>query len=326
MQPDTHTTKYASFLDGLKAYMERKPAQPKKRKGRELDALLAWRNQPTGEPVASNWNTAANDNRPTGEDADEEENAYAKEMVREITPSVGQIMKQVNGKPPIGCDIERNKTGQIVRIGKLRFSDGTQTEQAMMRTDTGVVEQQVRVRAGSMLNTRERLRKEKGGSQVWGASNKVWVKMLDGKPQAAQGIASGLVRRSKPCGKNQSRAALAEAYANTPVLPAVTKCPPGLPYKPERIADAFLAGKKSRCAGGGSASWQDDASALVSVAAWQTARAEMLKSDVAVLDAALTAKNYGDIGAVVGKGRKAGPRLLRAANDNLASVIKRFAA
>lgn len=323
MQPDTHTTKYASFLDGLTAYLQRKPARPKKRKGRELDAILAWRNQPTGEPVASNWNTAANDNRAVGVDVDQEEAAYATEMVREISPSVGQIMKQVKGTE---IDIERNKAGQIIRIGKLRFSDGTQTEKVMMRTDSGVFEKRVRVPAGAMLNTRERLRKEKGGTQVWGAANKVWIKMLDGKPQAAQGIASGPVRRGKSCGKTQSRAALAQAYTNTPVLPAVTKCPPGLPYKPERIADAFLAGKKSRCAGGGSTSWQESASALASVAEWQKARAEMLKSDMAVLDAAMTAQNYGDIGAVVGKGRKAGPRLLRAANDNAAAVIKKYAA
>jgi hypothetical protein len=50
----------------------------------------------------------------------------------------------------------------------------------------------------------------------------------------------------------------------------------------------------------------------------------MLAEDVAMLDAAMTAKNYGDIGAAVGKGRKAGPRLLRAANDNLAEAIKKY--
>lgn len=360
MQPDTHSRKYAAFLDGLAIYVERaaKPMEP--RKGRELDALLAWRDQPSGDPLQSNWKTsAANDNKPMSDETDEEERGYTTEMVREIVPTVGQILKaakkaEFRDAPafamiprnraaparrtepyPVGGDVEYgkhiSKDGRehkvVVRIGKLRFSDGTQTEKAMVREGDGkIVEKRVRVRTMAMLGTRERLRKEKGSSAVWGADNKTWVQMLDGNPQPANDVKSGPVRRGKSYSPTESRAMLAEAIEKTVNMPPVTKCPAGLPYKPDRVADMFLAGKKGRCAGGGAATWQEDATALVSRDEWLKARAEMLKEDVAVLDAAMTAKNYGDIGAVVGKSRKSGPRLLRAANDNAAAAIRKFTA
>jgi hypothetical protein len=363
-QPEDHAEKYKSFLEALTVYLNRKPAPRKKRKGMEFDPLLIWRDQPSGEPLASTFKTVANDNVPSSAEADEEEKSYATEMIREIVPGGnnieidGEIMASVEKAEyrdvpafaliprdrvaparrtepyPTGGDVEYGthvdgdgeRHRVVTRIGKLRFSNGTQTEKATMRVDGKVVEKSIRMPVGAMLGTRERLRKEKGGEQVWGASNKVWIDILDGKPQRPQKIASGPVRRGKSYTAAESRAMLAEAVANTPVVPEVTVCPPGLPHKPERIADAFLAGKKTTCSGGGSMSWQITFGALTQAKEWKKACAEMLAEDVAVLDAALTAQNYGDIGAVVGKSRKAGRRLLKAANDNLAKVIEKYVA
>jgi hypothetical protein len=76
--------------------------------------------------------------------------------------------------------------------------------------------------------------------------------------------------------------------------------------------------------------WQDMYYGLLGAREWRRAMAELLPTDVKVLDAAMTAKNYGDIGAVVGHtgeyGRKAGKRMLRAANDNLAEALKKYVA
>ncbi len=354
-----HDRKYASFLEGLEIYLRRAPKQREPRKGADLGAVLTWRDQHGGEPLQSNWKTAANDNARSSDEADEEERNYETEMVREITPSIGQIMKdaekadyrdvpecaliprQGEALPrriepyPIGGDVEHgtyvdakgNRHKVVVRIGKMRFSDGTQTEKAMVIEGHGqIVEKRIRMRVGAMLGARERLRKEKGASEVWGADNATWVKLLDDKPQPANDVKGGPVRRGKSYTASESRVMLAKAIANTPNMPDVIVYPPGLPHKPERVADMFLAGKKSRCAGGGAANWQEDASAMVSRAEWLKARAAMLKEDVAVLDAVMTARNYGDIGAVVGKSRKAGPRLLKAANDNATAVIKKFIA
>jgi len=362
--PESHAQKYSTFLEGLTAYMARKPAAPHQRKGRDYSALHAWRDEPSGSPITSQWAVVANDNRAEGPDVDQEEAQYSTDMVREIViggnnitrngpimasvdraeyrevPAFAMIPRDRDAPPrrteryPVGGDIEygvhidEKKRGHKVvsRIGKLRFSDGTQTELAMVRDATGkVVERQVRVPVGGLLGDRERTRQEKGGNPVWGADNTRWREWL-GHPQPARAITSGPVRRGKNYSAAESRAMLAAAIANTHVMPQVTKCPPGLPHQPERVADMFLAGKKSSCSGGGAASWQDDASSLVAADAWKKVRAEMLEEDVAVLDAALTAKNYGDVGAAVGKSRKAGPRLLRAANDNLDRAIKKHAA
>src|SRR5690606_5678782 len=126
---------------------------------------------------------------------------------------------------------------------------GTQTELALVRDANGqVVEKRVRMPVSAMLGARERVRQEKGGTAVWGATNATWRKWL-GNPQPAQKVGSGPVRRGKSYTPAESRAMLAAAIANTTVMPSVMKCPPGLPHKPDRVADIFLAGKKDKCAG-----------------------------------------------------------------------------
>ena len=97
---------------------------------RVFNPLLQWMRVPEGvrpgsdkpdrEPVSTAWEvTPDNDNTPF----EEGEQVYHTELSRETTPSVAEILRQdaIN-------DTERNKAGQIVRIGKLLFSDGTQHE------------------------------------------------------------------------------------------------------------------------------------------------------------------------------------------------------
>lgn len=374
-QPETHAEKYKSFLEGLTAYMERlaTPRPKAKRKGKGMEALLLWRNQPTGSVVQSNWNlTGDNDNAPA--DADVGERRYVKEMVREIEPSENLILREARkavykdvpastrfGKKarkeryPTGGDVEFGKHVEIrdvggekvatehkviTRIGSLRFSDGTQTEKVLVRGEAGKVEERrVQMPVGAMLGTRERLRKDKGSTQVWGASNTVWSKMLDGKPQATQQKSERKTKSPDDVpGKNysaeESREMLAVAVANTiemhGELPPVTKCPPGFPREPKRAADMFLAGKKSTCAGGGASNWQGLYYGMLGAREWKRAMAELSATDVKVLDAVMTAKNLAEIGAVAGHSgsyaKKAGKRLLHAANDNLAAAIEKYAA
>ncbi|MBN9471421.1 MAG: hypothetical protein J0J10_21860 [Bosea sp.] len=125
-------------------------------------ALWAYRNRPEGpyQPVGSNWTTiAANTNANT-----DEVRALRHERKVLVTPSVKYMMEQVEAD-----DVERNAKGQIVRIGKLRFSDGTQTEwtQRLQPGSTTKVEvYRRRMRAGAMLGTREETDVALGGSDM----------------------------------------------------------------------------------------------------------------------------------------------------------------
>ncbi|WP_205826941.1 hypothetical protein, partial [Mesorhizobium zhangyense] len=218
---------------------------------------------------------------------------------------------------------------QIIRMGTLRFSDGSQTEKAFKRKDGKIVEFSAAMPTGAMLGTRERQRKEKGGgSSVSGASNSSFAEMLNAVP--ARNVKARRSKGGKSYRRTEAAKMLAQAYGNTPLLPKITKCPTGLPYAPARVADLFLGMKKGRCAGGGAPSWQDDCSGLASREEWRNVRSEMLEADVQVIDAAMKAKNLGDIGRAMGHSgayaEKAGKRLLRVANDNLAAVIKKIAA
>jgi len=95
----------------------------------QLAALRKFATTPdhTPEPLQTNWTTvAANDNNP--EDTED----LKHDRKRLVTPSVSEIMRNV-----ATGDIEHNEAGQTVRIGRLRFSDGKQTEKAYRFTVDG---------------------------------------------------------------------------------------------------------------------------------------------------------------------------------------------
>ncbi|MBB6013504.1 hypothetical protein HNR59_002893 [Aquamicrobium lusatiense] len=361
MANEQHEQKYAKFLDGLSVYMEAlsNPTKRPRRSGAELDAVRQWKNQPASiDPT--NWSTVANDNHQSQDNAVEED-AYRGEVVREIVPDGNAISDEsiivrsmegvefravpmadsskkkgehptflhpVSGNVEFGSAVDGEGMAHrvVTRLGKLRFSDGTQTEVATVRDSNGeIVDKQLPMRVGAMLGTRERIRGDKGSRCADGPPNQVWCNWL-GNPVRAQPLKSGKRRQGRSISAAESAAELAAAIENTNNMPVVKKCPTGLPWKPERISEMFLAGKKEKTGKGGAVAWTDLAMGIDSPAAWKKIRAELLDSDKEVLDAAMTAGSYSDIGAVVGASRKVGKRALKAANDNLAAAIEKFVA
>ncbi|RIV12723.1 hypothetical protein D1623_30425, partial [Klebsiella pneumoniae] len=147
---------------------------------------------------------------------------------RLVTPSVSEIMKNV-----ASGEVEKNEAGQTIRIGRLRFSDGKQTERAFRLTiDGGVEEYAARMPAGAMLGSRDKVDVALGGDENPREvieSNNYFAEMLDTKkPRYVTG------RRYKGARINithdEAKAELAKAFANTDMSKVTfTRCPVGLP-------------------------------------------------------------------------------------------------
>lgn len=276
------------------------------------------------EPLQTNWSVVpANDNNP-----DEIED-LKHDRKRLVTPSVAEIMKNV-----ATGEVERNEAGQVIRIGKLRFSDGTQTEKALRLTiDGGVEEYAARMPAGAMLGSRDKVDVALGGDdnpQEVTESNQYFADMLDTKKArylTGKKHKGPRVRMTA----DEARAELAMAYANTDMSKVTfTRCPDGLPCGSAKIADSFLGMQKTTCAGGGSMMWQDIVTAMADRKEWFDAVDELKPKDREVLEAAKTAKTYEDVGISIGQTPKyakyngGGKRALIAANDNLMAAITKM--
>lgn len=275
------------------------------------------------EPLQTNWSVVpANDSNP-----DEIED-LKHDRKRLVTPSVAEIMKNV-----ATGEVERNEAGQVVRIGRLRFSDGTQTEKALRLTiDGGVEEYAARMPAGAMLGSRDKVDVALGGDdnpQEITDSNQYFADMLDTKKArylTGKKHKGPRVRMTA----DEARAELAKAYANTDMTKVTfTRCPDGLPCGSAKIADSFLGMQKTTCAGGGSMMWQDIVTAMADRKEWFDAIDELKDEDRATLEAARTARNMADIGLKAGhQGKQAerqGKRRLMAANDNLMAALRKAA-
>lgn len=302
-----------------------KPPEPRPL-ANQFKALLQYRSRPEGqyEPLGSNWTTiAANTNANTDE-------VKALRHLRKllVTPSVDKIMEEVDTD-----DVERNEAGQIVRIGKLRFSDGTQTEWTM-RLQTGSTTQVEgyyrRMRAGAMLGTREEPDVALGGSDMSdedvAVSNAYFAEMLGTTP--ARYI--NRVRRAKQnrVSRHMAQQWLDEAIGNTLVMPEVTYCPPGLPCGGKRVSDSFVGMQCSSTGQSGSIAWTDISHAIASREAWEESINAVSVDDLEILESAQTARTWADIspGGTVQGARKRGHKLLEAANDNLAVALRKSAA
>jgi len=292
-----------------------------------MSALLAYKNRPEGAPVpvSTNWAIVpANDNEP-----EVTAQMHAERRIQ-ILPTVEEIVRQVESG-----DIERNDAGQIIRIGRLKFSDGTQVEAGHKYGPGGeVVSTKQRMPTGAMLGCQEKESRTLGGDEKPShtkASNNYFLN------------AFGVSRRERiPSGKKAKRTyqthaeakeELAKAYANTPELPPVTYCPPGLPNAGNKIADSFLGMKKTTIGESGSERWQDVSTALIDLEIWEQALKSMSERDVQTLDAVAhgRAQNYQHLGVSIGlqseyARRKGGKRAMMAANDNLWHAIKKFSA
>lgn len=291
----------------------------------QLEAVRRYATTPDHkpEPMQTNWSIVpANDN-----DADEVED-LKHDRKRLVTPSVAEIMKNVT----FG-DVERNDAGQVVRIGKLKFSDGNQTEKAYRLTvDGGVEEYSARMPAGAMLGSRDKVDVALGGDdnpQDVTNSNHYFADLLDTKKARYLTGKKHKGPRLK-MSADEAKGELAKAYANTDMSKVTfTKCPDGLPCGSAKIADSFLGMQKTTCAGGGSMMWQDIVIAIADRKEWFDALDGLKSEDRATLDAAKSARNMAELGTKAGyQGKHAerqGKRRLIAANDNLMAALRKAA-
>lgn len=296
----------------------------------QLKALLAWRNRPAGIaedeqpdeilPLRTNFTTVvANDNNP--EDTED----MGVERRIQILPTIAGIMRQVKDG-----ETERNDKGQIIGIGKLRFSDGTQTERAYKLTiDGGAEVYQARVPTGGMLGTSEASTRMLGGDEDPSAvtsSNHYYADMFDVKAPAHR--SNSKRTKGKSFTATESREELAKAYANTDMSKVTyTRYPSALPAAGSKIGDNFLGMKKGKTGESGSMSWTDISTALVEREIWSASIAYLPKGDLEALDKAMNAKNFKGLGMSLGYGaeysrRKGGRKAIMSANDNLANALK----
>lgn len=286
-----------------------------------MTALMAYKNRPESEiiPVSTNWSVVPeNSNEP------EVISQMHTERRIQILPTVEEIMRNVSSE-----DIERNDLGQIVRIGRLKFSDGTQVEAGNKYGPGGeVIATKHRMPAGAMLGCRERESRTLGGdenpSEV-AASNSYFLAAFELKRR--ERIRSGKKAKRTYQTHDQAKEELAKAYSNTSVLPPITRCPPGLPNAGNRIGDSFLGMKKTTTGESGSMGWQDVSTALVDREIWAQAIEALSERDRAIMDKSLTAKNLSSLapGGHKRSAERRGKRYLLAANDNFSAIIQKIA-
>lgn len=287
----------------------------------QLAATLIFATAPDHEPepIETNWTvTPANDNNP------EDVADMKTEKLWDISPSVEEMMKQAQAGP-----VQKNDAGQTVRIGRLRFSDGTQTEQAMKVTIDGkVVTFQDRMPTGAMLGTSDKERAQRGGDenpQELTDSNEYFVEMFGTKkPRYLKATKKRQPRQH--ISHEDAKRMLAAVYAKAgDVTKLITRYPDGLPCGSQKVADSFLGMRKTTCAGGGSMAWQDVVSETEQRRSWHDAVGYMADEHFDVLTHASKAKSLKEIGQARGfKGQyaiEAGRRLLIAANDNFAEAL-----
>jgi len=294
------------------------------------------------EPIQTNWSTVPeNDNNP--------EDVVEMQVERRwrMKPSTEEIMRQVKTGDvergdPSEMEITKNDQskvvvvpGPIIRIGRLRFSDGAQTEQAMKVTIDGkVVTFQARMPTGALLGTKDaaesQLGAEEDGQHV-AASNAYFVEMFGTLPHRYK--AGSKRRKGKNYSHEESKALLVSALANTDMTKVTrTYYPSGLPCGSAKVSENFLGMQKSTKGESGSLMWQDIVSARADQGAWLWAVASLAEKDRSVLDVAAKAGTYEEVGVAAGQSRKyakfngGGRRALIAANDNLMAAIKKYSA
>lgn len=301
----------------------------------QLSALKRYATTPdhVPEPLQTNWSTiAANDNNP------EDLENLKLDRLWDISPSVGEIMKQVESSHE-----EKNAAGQTIRWGALRFSDGGQTEQGYKLTIDGkVVIHQFVVPPGGMLGTTDKERAQRGGDDgdqdATSTRNYFSGKETEYRPaglfQAQRAKPVKQVKRKDrtgPTTKDEERKLLADAIANTVTMPEVKKCPLGFPAGPSNLAQLFP-GMVKVCTGeSGSQAWVDIASQREDRNDFFRWVDGLKTDDRKALETARTARTYADVGIAVGQSRhyadkkNGGRKALIAANDNLMAAIKKYA-
>lgn len=280
------------------------------------DAMHAYINRPEGEPepVKTNWSVVpANDNNP------EDIAGMRVERRWSARPTIDEIMDSV-----VNGSTETNAAGQTVRIGKLRFSDGTQTEKAYTHGPDGkLVQFDAPMPVGAMLHTKDAQERMLGGG-VEDDSNGVYVDVYGGR---LPGKATRKERGERAdLSKAEMRRQIDDAMAETDVRPTVFR--KGFPWRPSKLRELFIGFAKSPKGESGSIAWQDISSSIVEREVWAETVAGLSNQDVAALDAAVSARTLADIapGGSDRGARKRGKSRLMVANDNLMNAIKKAAA
>ncbi|MEJ8308798.1 hypothetical protein [Agrobacterium larrymoorei] len=324
-----------------------------------MSGLLAFRNRPLGvaeggdvkmkgfSALATNWSLVpANDNAPP-------EDGFGNERAVEYEPSIQLIMESAarietreRAEPsmlnptnnreihsvPIGGSVEYGsytdddgkKHKCIVRLGSLRFSDGSQKEKGQKLVFGEAVDAEIRMPVGAMLGCIEKSARDKGSEIDETGSNAHYRWMVKGK-SAKQPKKKDRSKKRVVMSKMEARAMLAEAIKNTPVMPEVKKAPDGFPYGPTALRQLFIAGRKGKNGEKGSQAWEDIAVESENKKQFEIALESLLDSDVGILADAVDAKSLAQLGEARGyKGRHAvdaGRSLLRAANDNFERAL-----
>lgn len=289
----------------------------------QLEAVLRIVTEPDHEPepIQTNWSTVpSNDNDP--EDVAE----LKHDRKRIVTPSVSEIMR--NAKQPE----ERNEQGQTVRIGRLRFSDGTQTEKAYRYTLDGKLEEySARMPTGAMLGCRDTVDVALGGEENPDDvknSNAYFTGMFSTRP--ARYVTGKRYKGERiRLTHEEAKAELAAAYGRTDMTKVTyTRFPDGLPCGSAKVADSFLGMQKTTCAGGGSVMWQDIVTAMADRKEFFDAIDALKDNDRKVLEAVKTAKTIEEFGGDAPRRTaiRRGKKVLLAANDNLMAAINKISA
>lgn len=324
-----------------------------------MSGLLAFRDRPTGvaegggakmkgfSALATNWSLVpANDNAPPEDGFGNERSVQYEPSIDLIMDSVARIEVRHRMEPstlnpsdereihaiPTGGSLEYGthvdddgrRHNCIVRIGSLRFSDGSQKEKGQKLVFGEAVDAEIRMPVGAMLKCNEKSSRDKGAEIDETGSNAHYRWMVKGK------TAKQPKRKDRPKGrvvmsKVEARAMLAKAIENTPVMPEIKKGANGFPYGPTALRQLFIAGRKGKNGETGSQAWEDIAVESENKRQFEIALESMLESEFKILADAVDAKSLTQLGEARGfKGRHAvdaGRSLLRAANDNFERAL-----
>jgi hypothetical protein len=201
-----------------------------------------------------------------------------------------------------------------------------------------VVEAALVMPVGAMLGTREKSARDKGSapdpvdiasSNAYFGGEKTETRpagLFSAKFAHRSFAKAPLKARRGPKSKVEARQWLADAAANTAVMPEVTKCEVGFPAGPANLAQLFPGLVKVATGSGGSQAWEGIASEYEERQEWHAALQAMKDNDVELLTRAVSAKSLAELGEARGYSGKyamaAGRRLLVAANDNFVAAKK----
>lgn len=222
-------------------------------------------------------------------------------------------------------DDEGNAHQTIVRIGKLKFSDGTQTEKGSKLVFGKPVNADIRMPVGAMLGCAEKSVQDKGSDIDETGSNSHYRWIVSAR-SARQPTKKGKRGERLEITKAEAMKMLQDAASNTPVLPTVTKCKDGFPYAPSSLRQLFIGGRKGKQGESGSVAWEDIAVQHENKRQFAVAMRQLNPEDAEIMEDAIGAKSLAQLGEARGyKGRhavEAGRRLLIAANDNFEKALE----